>query len=88
LGAPRWQPDPDHYEKMLVALRCARDRFRGGGPCRGACRGASGRAVVLADEDFELGGRCLAERRLVGVNPSRPGPRPPWPELRFIAEFA
>ena len=66
LGTLSGLPDPDHYEKsnafcdLLVV---------GAGPAglmAALTAARSGARVLLADEDFRLGGRCLAERLAIG----------------------
>jgi heterotetrameric sarcosine oxidase alpha subunit len=62
LGALSTEPDPDHYDRMhgfcdLLVI--------GGGPAGLAAALTAGRAglrVIIADEDWMLGGRLLAER--------------------------
>lgn len=69
LGALSLKPDPDRYDRehafcdLLVI---------GGGPAGLAAAltaGRSGLRVILADDDFRLGGRLLSERHLINDAP-------------------
>ena len=66
LGRAATQADPDTYEKAF--LHC--DVLIVGGGATGLmaalAAGRTGARVVLADEDFRLGGRLLSENRVVG----------------------
>lgn len=65
LGALSGQPDPDHYDKGFLHCDLL---VVGGGPAGLAAALTAGRAgaeVILADEDFRLGGRLLAERNVI-----------------------
>ena len=62
LGNASGEPDPDTYEKAFAFCDVL---VIGGGPAGLAAALAAGRAgarVILADEDFRLGGRLNAER--------------------------
>ncbi|HJU33113.1 MAG TPA: sarcosine oxidase subunit alpha family protein [Hyphomicrobiaceae bacterium] len=66
LGRASGQSDPDAYEKAFLHCDVL---VVGGGAAGLAAALAAGRAgarVVLCEEDFELGGRLLAENRTVG----------------------
>ena len=66
LGRAAGADDPDHYEKAFAHCDLL---VIGAGPAGLAAALAaarSGARVLLCDEDFELGGRLLAERREIG----------------------
>lgn len=70
LGRAAGLDDPDHYEKQFAFCDVL---VIGAGPAGLMAALAAGRAgarVILADEDFRLGGRLLSERREVGGLPS------------------
>ena len=70
LGRAADAPDPDHYE--TATLHCD-VLVVGAGPAglmAAVVAGRSGARVVLADEDFRLGGRLLSERHLVDGEPA------------------
>jgi sarcosine oxidase subunit alpha len=72
LGRVSGEPDPDRYEKAFAFCDVL---VIGGGPAGLAAALAAGRAgvrVILADDDFRLGGRLNAERCEVA---GRPGPQ-------------
>ena len=80
LGRAAGAEDPDHYEKAFAHCDVL---VIGGGPAGLMAALAAGRAgarVILADEDFRLGGRLLGERyeidgearRRMGRRRSRP----------------
>ncbi len=61
LGRAAGEEDPDHYEKAFAFCDLL---IIGGGPAGLAAALSAGRAgarVILADEDFSLGGRLLAD---------------------------
>ncbi len=65
LGALSGEPDPDSYDKGFAFCDLL---VIGGGPAGLAAALTAGRAglrVILADDDFRLGGRLLAERHEV-----------------------
>jgi sarcosine oxidase subunit alpha len=69
LGRAAYAEDPDHYEKAFAHCDVL---VIGGGPAGLMAALAAGRAgarVILADEDFRLGGRLLAERHEIDGKP-------------------
>jgi sarcosine oxidase subunit alpha len=69
LGRAAGAEDPDHYENATAFCDVL---VIGGGPTGLMAALAAGRAgarVILADEDFRLGGRLLAERHHVAGRP-------------------
>jgi sarcosine oxidase subunit alpha len=69
LGRAALAEDPDHYEKAYAHCDVL---VIGGGPAGLMAALAAGRAgarVILADEDFRLGGRLLAERYEIDGKP-------------------
>ncbi|MGE3916180.1 MAG: 2Fe-2S iron-sulfur cluster-binding protein, partial [Hyphomicrobiaceae bacterium] len=70
LGRASGETDPDIYEKSHLFCDVL---VVGSGPAGLAAALAAGRAgarVVLAEDDFRLGGRLLHDRRLIGGVPS------------------
>ena len=69
LGSLSMQPDPDGYDKGF--LHCDLLIVGGGAAGLAAALTAarSGASVILADEDFRLGGRLLAETHLLDDTP-------------------
>jgi sarcosine oxidase subunit alpha len=70
LGRAAGAEDPDHYEKAFLHCDVL---VIGGGPAGLMAAFAAGRAgarVVLCEEDFRLGGRLIADRRIVANRPS------------------
>lgn len=76
LGTAATEPDPDSYEKAFAFC----DLLVVGGGASGLMAALvaarSGARVILADEDFRIGGRLLSER--VEINDA--------PALRFVSE--
>ena len=69
LGRLSGEPDPDAYEKAFAHCDVL---VIGGGPAGLAAALAAGRAgarVILADDDFRVGGRLNAERREIDGRP-------------------
>ncbi len=70
LGTMASAPDPDTYEKSSTFCDVL---VIGAGPAglmAALTAARSGARVLLADEDFRLGGRCLTERRHIGDLPA------------------
>src|SRR5256884_8889127 len=73
LGRAAGVEDPDHYEKAFTHCDVL---VIGAGPAGLMAALAAGRAgacVILADEDFRLGGRLLAERYEIDGKPGIEG---------------
>ncbi|WP_104492962.1 sarcosine oxidase subunit alpha family protein [Paracoccus denitrificans] len=70
LGSLSMQPDPDAYDKGF--LHCDLLVIGGGaaGLSAALTAGRAGARVILADEDFRLGGRLLAESHLLDDAPA------------------
>ena len=66
LGRAATAPDPDHYEKAFAHCDVL---VIGAGPAglmAALAAGRSGARIILADEDFALGGRMLSEQAVIG----------------------
>ncbi len=66
LGRAATAPDPDHYDRVTTFCDVL---VIGGGPAglmAALTAGRAGARVILVHEDFALGGRLLAETRVVG----------------------
>ncbi len=86
LGRAADAPDPDSYEKATAHCDVL---VIGGGPAGLMAALAAGRAgarVILCDEDFRLGGRCLAERQAIGDQPAADWARSVEAELAALPE--
>ncbi len=66
LGRASGEADPDLYDK--VTAHCDVLVIGGGaaGLIAALAAGRAGARVILCDEDFQLGGRCLSENRAIG----------------------
>ena len=73
LGRAARNADPDHYEKANALLRRAGDRRRPGRAAAALAAARAGARVILAEEDFRLGGRLLAERYEIDGGPAPMG---------------
>jgi heterotetrameric sarcosine oxidase alpha subunit len=70
LGRAATEPDPDHYEKAFAHCDVL---VIGGGPAglmAALVAGRAGARVILADEDFRLGGRLLSEQLSIDGKPA------------------
>ena len=70
LGRAATEPDPDHYEKAFAHCDVL---VIGGGPAglvAALTAGRAGARVILAEEDFRLGGRLLSERLAIAGKPA------------------
>ncbi|CAN5259633.1 sarcosine oxidase subunit alpha [soil metagenome] len=84
LGSLSTEPDPDHYDRMhgfcdLLGI--------GGGPAGLMAARTAGRAglrVIIADEDWLLGGRLLAERHEINDAPGNDWARTTVAELHAM----
>jgi sarcosine oxidase subunit alpha len=86
LGRAALDADPDHYEKSWAHCDVL---VVGAGPAGLAAAlsaARTGARVVLADEDFEFGGRALVESRVVDGQPARAWAAQAIAELRAMPE--
>jgi methylglutamate dehydrogenase subunit C len=66
LGRPPTGPDPDRYEKATIHCDVLVIGAGAAGLMAALAAGRAGARVILAEEDFRLGGRLLSETRPVG----------------------
>jgi heterotetrameric sarcosine oxidase alpha subunit len=86
LGRASGETDPDSYEK--VTAHCDVLVIGGGaaGLMAALAAGRAGARVILCDEDFQLGGRCLSENRTIGDVPIASWAQSVAAELDSLAE--
>jgi methylglutamate dehydrogenase subunit C len=65
LGRAAQAHDPDRYEKAYAFCDVLVIGAGAAGLSAALAAGRSGARVILCDEDFRLGGRCLSERRVI-----------------------
>lgn len=82
LGRASTEPDPDAYEKVSAFCDVLVIGAGPAGLAAALAAGRSGKSVILAEEDFILGGRLNAERLEIGGDPARA-----WAEAA-VAELA
>ena len=70
LGHASVAADPDSYEKSHAFCDVLVIGAGPSGLMAALTAARSGARVILADEDFRCGGRCLAERRTIGAAPA------------------
>src|SRR5579862_8196257 len=66
LGRASGEADPDTYEKATAHCDVLVIGSGAAGLMAAQAAGRAGARVILCDEDFMLGGRCLAEHRSIG----------------------
>ena len=84
LGRAATEPDPDHYEKAFAHCDVL---VIGGGPAglmAALTAGRAGARVILAEEDFALGGRLLSERLAIDGKPALEWTRAALAELATL----
>lgn len=70
LGRASYAADPDTYEKATAFCDVLVVGAGAAGLAAALSAGRSGARVILADENFALGGRCLDDGRLIGGWPA------------------
>ncbi len=70
LGRAADAPDPDHYEKSSAFCDVLVIGSGAAGLAAALAAGRSGARVILAEEDFRLGGRLLSERTAIDDKPA------------------
>ena len=84
LGRAAGEPDPDHYEKAFAHCDVL---VIGSGPTglmAALTAGRAGARVILAEEDFEFGGRLLSERLSIDGRPALDWVRAAIAELKTL----
>ncbi|WP_406857790.1 sarcosine oxidase subunit alpha family protein [Alsobacter sp. KACC 23698] len=70
LGRAAGAEDPDHYEKAFAFCDVLVVGAGPAGLAAALAAGRSGARVILCEQDFELGGRLLSDRRVIDGRPA------------------
>ncbi|WP_460451119.1 sarcosine oxidase subunit alpha family protein [Alsobacter sp. SYSU BS001988] len=70
LGRAAGAEDPDHYEKAFAFCDVLVIGAGPAGLAAALAAGRSGARVILCEQDFELGGRLLSDRRVIDGRPA------------------
>ena len=86
LGRASEEPDPDSYEKCWRFCDVLVVGAGAAGLMAALAAGRAGARVILADEDFRAGGRCLAEQDLIDGLPGAEWVNRVLAELRTLPD--
>jgi sarcosine oxidase subunit alpha len=86
LGRAALEADPDHYEKSWAHCDVLVIGAGAAGLAAALSAARAGARVIVADEDFLPGGRCLAERRTIDGTPVADWAAQTLAELRSMPE--